>query len=340
LVRLDQSIAGLAREFVRVRVANMRGVNLGVFDFDYDLDFAILLLTPDEQVIGRFSGRAGDDPGRYLSFPALRYALAEALAAPRPPATIKTPSDRRDVVENYPAIERVKADACIHCHNVYDFRRQALRQAGKWKSDMVWVYPLPDNLGIRLDPDQGNRIDQIGAGSAAEKLGLRKGDILRSVAGVRTASFADVQYALHRCQAPAGIEVAWQHGLQLRQGVLHPQPGWRRTDLSWRAPTKSLGPAPSIHGEDLPLPEKQRLGLDPDRLAMLLGPFQPQIARQAGLRQGDIIVGIDNKKLAMPARQFEVYIRLNYEPGQKITYNLLRAGQPEKISLTLPASGP
>ncbi len=340
MVRLEQSIAGQAREFIRVRVTNMRGIDLDVFDFDYDLDFAVLLLTPDEQVIGRFTGRTGDDPGRYLTFSALRYALQQALEAPRPPATKKTPPRRPDVVENYPAIERVKADACIHCHNVTEFRRQALRLDGKWRKEMVWVYPLPDNVGLHLDPDQGNRIDHVDAGSAAEKLGLQRGDVLRSVNGIRTASFADVQFALHRAQASGGIDVAWQRRDERRQGVLHPQPGWRQTDLSWRASTKKLGPSPSIHGADLPLQEKQRLGIGDKGLAMVLGPFQSQIARQAGLRQGDIIVGVDDKKLAMSARQFELYIRLNYEPDQKITYNLLRAGLPEKITLTLQASGP
>jgi membrane-associated protease RseP (regulator of RpoE activity) len=338
LVRLEQSIAAVAREYIRVRVTNMRGVNLDVFDFDYDLDFAILLLTPDQQVIGRFSGRGGDDPGRYLTFPALRYALEEALKAPRPRAR-NTALPAPDIVENYPAIERMKADACVHCHNVYDFRRQTLQQAGKWRKEMVWVYPLPDNLGIHLDPEQGNRVESVDGTSAAGKLQLKAGDVLQTVNGVRTASFADVQYALQRAPATGGIVLTWTRAGVQHQGTLQPGAGWRETDLSWRASTKKLGPAPSIHGEDLPPEDRQRLGLGANQLAMVLGAFQPAIARQAGLRQGDIIVGADDRKLALTARQFEVYVRLNYQPGQKITYNLLRAGQPAKVTLTLPASG-
>ena len=341
MVRLEQSIAGLAREFVRVRVTNMRGVDLDVFDFDYDLDFAVLLLSPDEQVIGRFTGRAGDDPGRYLTFPSLRYALLEALKLPRPNSSDrKSPPARIDKVENYSAIDRLKADACIHCHNVYDFRRQALREEGKWRKEMAWVYPLPDNLGLRLDPLQGNRLEAVSVSSPAEKLGLRSGDILRSVNGIRTASFADIQFALHRAPEQGGIKLAWRRGPEERTGTLDPQPGWRITDLSWRASTKKLGPDPSIHGLDVAPDERQRLGLDPKQRAMVLGPFQSQAARQAGLRQGDIIVGADDKKPASSASQFEVYIRLNYEPGQKITYNLIRDGRPERITLTLPDSRP
>jgi hypothetical protein len=341
LVRLEQSIAEVAREFIRVRLTNMRGVDLQVFDFDYDLDWAALILTPDQKVIGRFGGHAGSEPSRYQTFPGLRYALEEALKAPRPtPDAPRAGKAKPDTVENYKAMERIKADACIHCHQVYDFRRQALQEAGTWQKELAWVYPLPDNLGLGLDPRQGNRIERIDADSAADRLGLKAGDVLRSLNGLRTASFADVQYALHRADKAGGIAVVWEHGGRKREGTLQPRAGWRVTDLSWRASTKKLGPAPSIHGNDLSALEKERLGLGPGRLAMALGPFLPQVARQAGLRQGDIIVGVDDKRLDMTAGQFDVYIRLEYQPGQKLTYNLLRGGRPESVTLTLPASTP
>ena len=342
MVRLEESIAPVAREFVRVRVLNMRGVDLKVFDFDYDLDWAALILTPEEKVIGRFGGHDGSYPSRFQTFPGLRYALEAALKAPRPVAAAAAPPAKvkPDTVENYPAIERIKADACIHCHQAYDFRRQALQASGKWRKEMVWVYPLPENVGLRLDPRQGNRLDGVSPDSAANRLGLKAGDILRSVNGVRTASFADVQYALHRADGSSEIEVIWENGGQKREGILRPAAGWRVTELAWRASTKKLGPAPSIHGEDLSEEQKKQLGLGPKQLAMALGPFLPQVARQAGLRQGDIIVGVDGKRLEMTAGQFDVYIRLEYQPGQKLTYNFLRGGRPENATLTLPASSP
>lgn len=341
MVRLEQSIADVARDFIRVRVINMRGVDLRVFDFDYDLDWAALILTPDQQVIGRFGGHDGSEPNRFLTFPGLRYALQEALQAPRPARVSTKPTGPQpDTVESYAAIERIKPDACIHCHQVYDFRRQALLQTGKWQKEMVWVYPLPEKLGLHLDPLQGNRIQQIDANSAAARLGLKPGDMLRSLNEVRTASFADVQYALHKAQDQSGIAVTWASDGLTKQGSLVPPGGWRVTDLSWRASTKKLGPAPSIHGDDLSADQKQRLGLESARLAMALGPFLPQVARQAGLRQGDIIVGVDDKRLEMTARQLDVYIRLNYQPGQKLTFNLLRGSRPENVTMTLPAAAP
>ena len=66
-----------------------------------------------------------------------RYALEEALKAPRPAAAADdSRKGRPDTVEEYKAIERVKGDACIHCHQVYDFpARQALMEAGKWQKE-------------------------------------------------------------------------------------------------------------------------------------------------------------------------------------------------------------
>src|SRR4051794_26152530 len=152
----------------------MRGVDLQVFDFDFDLDWAALMLTPDQQVIGRFGGRAGSEPNQFRTFPALRYALQEALKAPRPaPPLGGQTAAKPDIVENYAAIERVKPDACIHCHQVYDFRRQALQHAGAWRKNMAWVYPLPEKLGLHLDPLQSNRVRQVDRDSAAERLGLK-----------------------------------------------------------------------------------------------------------------------------------------------------------------------
>ena len=48
-------------------------------------------------------------------------------------------------------------------------------------------------------------------------------------------------------------------------------------------------------------------------------------ARRAGIRQNDIILGVDGKTLNMSERRFGAYIRLNYCAGDRITYNLLRA---------------
>src|SRR5205823_6127033 len=152
----------------------------------------------------------------------LRHALDAALTSHRrePPGPRAGAARNVRTVEQYPAAARLSPGACIHCHHVYDFRREALRAAGKWSLDEVWVYPLPENVGLTLDRDWGDRVRAVAAGSAAARLGRAAGDTLRSVNGLPVASFADLQYALHRAPARGSVPVAWERAGKSHTGRL------------------------------------------------------------------------------------------------------------------------
>jgi predicted metalloprotease with PDZ domain len=316
----------------------MRGVDLDVFDFDYDLTWVALFLNADGKVYGRYGGRTPESASKYLSRAGLRHALEAALAAHRrePPAAEAEAPRKPLTVEQYPAAARLTPGACIHCHNVYDFRREALQTAGKWQLDEVWVYPLPENLGLTVDVDRGDRVRAVAAGSAAARLGLAAGDTLRAVNGRPVASFADVQYALHRAPARGSVPVAWERAGKTHNGRLDLAEGWRKTDISWRWSLRGLQPEPCVDGEDLTPQEKQRLGLGAKQLAFRQGAFVTPPARFAGVRINDVIVGVDGRRLEMTARQFGAYIRLNYRPGDRVRLNVLRAGQRVDLTLKLP----
>jgi serine protease Do len=332
----------VAKDFVLVRILNMRGVNLNIFDFDYDLTWAALFLSPDEKIYGRYGSRDADSPGAQLSLAGLRYAMQQALAAHRRGAAGNRPAKASPLrtVEHYAAAKRFKDNACIHCHQVYDFRREELQAAGQWRADDVWVYPLPENIGLTMDIDQGNRIVTVYANSAAERAGLRAGDLLQSVNGYAVASLADVQYALHRAAAQGRIRAVWQRDGHEASADLSLAQGWRITDVSWRPSLRSLGPAPCVRGEDLSADEKKKLGLPAKQLAFRQGNFVAEVARQAGIRQNDIILGVDHKILEMSAQQFSAYLRLTYQIGDRVTFNLLRNGQRLDIPLKLPSPTP
>jgi len=301
-----------------------------------------LFLNADEKVYGRYGGRTAESPDQFLSRAGLKYAMQEALAAHRREPKEKTPTavGPPRTVEQYPAAKRLKENACIHCHQVYDFHRQAVQEAGAWQREEVWVYPLPENIGLTLAVDQGNRVQAVAANSAASQAGLRPGDVLRSLHGMPVASIADVQYALQRSPATGSIAIVWQRDGYPMTSALHPVAGWRQTDLSWRASTRQLGPPPCVHGEDLTAEEKEALGLSRKRLAFRQGNFVTPVARQAGIQQHDIILGADHKVLEMTVAQFGVYIRLNYQVGDLITFNLLRQGRRLDVALKLPNRAP
>jgi len=317
-----------------VRIVNMRGVDLNAFDFDYDLTWAGFFMDPAGQVLGRYGGRDQHDAEAHLSLAGLKHAMRAALEAHRPdppsdpPSSDSPPSDRpAQTAEQYPAASRLKKNDCIHCHQVYDFRREQLRDQGEWTRELIWVYPPPENLGLSLDPGQGDLVASVEAESPAARAGLEPGDRIVSLNGLRVASYADAQYALHQAPASGAVGIEWMRGDDPMQGRLDLAEGWRQSDISWRASMWGLSPRASTYGEDLSAKEKKQLGLAKTRLAFRQGNFVPKPAEKAGIRAGDIVLGIDGSELEMNMLQFNVHVRLNYEVGDQVTYNIVRDGK-------------
>jgi hypothetical protein len=177
----------------------MNGVNINLFQFDYDLTWMAFFLGGDGRVLGRYGGRAADAAEGRVSLAGLRYAMAAALEAHRTGAGVPPPPRKAPrTAEQFPAAARLPRTACIRCHQVYDLRRESLQMSGKWSLDELWVYPPPENVGLTLEVDRGDVIAHVAPGSAAARLGLAKGDRLRTVGGRPVASYGDVQYALHK----------------------------------------------------------------------------------------------------------------------------------------------
>jgi predicted metalloprotease with PDZ domain len=291
-----------------------------------------------EHTYGRFGGRDAKSPDGYLTLPALKHAMRSALTAHQqgPAPKPKPTTLARRSVEQYPAAKRLKVDTCIHCHQVYDFRRVEKVAAGTWRLEDVWEYPLPATIGMILDPDRGNRVKSVKSGSAAERAGLRDGDELLMVNGQSTAAFADVQYGLHLARNVTSLRVEWRRGNQSNSASIDLPADWRQTDIGWRASMWGLEPTPCVYGQDLTKREKRDLGLPEDGMAFRQGEFVPSQAKAAGIKAGDIIFGIDGKKRELTMLQFNAFVRLNFKTGDGITFNVLRDGKRLDLPMTLP----
>ena len=314
----------------------MRGVNLEVFDFDYDLTWAAFFLDADQRILGRFGGRLPDDSDKYKSLDGLRVALEAALERHKkgPPAgKAGVPSVR--TIEEYPSAARLSPKTCFHCHNVYDHRRESLQSTNRWTRQEVWVYPPPENVGWTLAVERGNKLDKVDG--LAKAAGMQRGDLLQEVNGLPVASFADVQYALHKAPAVGDISVKWLRGQQAMQAVLQLGKDWKQSDLSWRRSLEGLEPGSGLHGRDLSTEEKKSLGLPAKALAFRQSNFLTKQARQAGIQVNDVIVGLDGKRLELTARQFDAHVRLNYARGDTVVVEVLREGK--RIELKMRLSG-
>jgi hypothetical protein len=321
-----------------VRLTSLRGVNLDVFDFDYDLTWMAFFLEPDQRVLGRFGGRTPDQPDSYRNVDGLRFALEAALKRHKEgPLAERPPVMPPRTVAEYPGFVRFGAKSCVHCHHAYDLRREALEEKGTWSLEEVWVFPLPENVGWTLAVNPGNRITSVAAKSPADVAGMKAGDLLVQVNRLPVATFSDVQQALHKAPKMGDLSVHFSREGKPMEATLKLAPGWRQTDLSWRRSLKGLEPGSGLHGDDLSAVEKKQLGLPLHALAFRHGNFPTVQARQAGIQQNDVILGVDGKALEMTARQFDAFIRLNYHKGDTVTVDVLRDGK--RLGLRMKLSG-
>jgi hypothetical protein len=318
----------------------MRGVDLAAVRFDFDLTWAAFVLDADGRVFARYGSRESANAEDHLSLGGLKHTLHKALAAyrrgDRPPAV---PPSAARTVEQYPAARRLRDNACIHCHHVYDFRIEERVAAGTWTKDDVWayIYPPPRSIGLTLDVDQGDRVKAVASGSPAARAGLQPGDVLVRLNGRPVASIADVMDALHLAPASGTIPVAWERDGQQPSAAVDLPAGWKRADVSWRPSVWGLPPAPGVRGPDLSAAEKAALGLPADRLAFRQAPAVSATARRAGVRAGDVIVGVNGRALQMTMAHFNAHVRVTYAVGDVVTYDVLRDGKPIQVRMTLAA---
>lgn len=307
------------------------GADLRLFEFDHDLTWYVFLLNADETVYGRYGGRDATSAEARLSLKGLRYAMERALeahATPPPPRPLAGPPVR---AEGFAAASRHKG--CIHCHNVNEFRRADLQAAGTWDRSSVWVYPLPENVGVTLDVDVGNRVNAVRPGSPADRAGLKPGDLVKSLNGYPVASFADATYALHKAPPKGAIPVTWASGGRERSAALAVADGWRKTNLTWRPSMLDILPALPFAGDDLTAAEKKQFGLAEGRAAFRQGDPVHSTLKAAGIRTGDVVIGFDGAAVDGGIGDLLGYARRNYLVGDKVTINVLRDGKRVDVEL-------
>jgi len=331
-------LAALAGEFVLVRVTNLRGVDLNVFTFDYDLTWYAFLLDADQRVYGRYGGRGEGTADEHMSIAGLKHAMRSALSAFSRDAKRSAPpaSHPPKTAEKYPAAKRLRDNACIHCHYVWDFRREELQANGRWKRDDAFVYPPPETIGVTVGDDRGDRVTHVKSGSPAERAGLRAGDELTKINGLPVASYADVQHGLHTSPAQGKVPVSWSRSGKEQSASLDLPAGWRASDISWRPSMWGLSPAAALTGSDLSDDEKEKFGLPKDWLAFRQSVTVSEAAKLAGVKAYDVILGFAGRDWPMNVRQFNAFVRLNYSVGDAVMVNVLRDGKRLALPMTLP----
>jgi len=320
---------------VRVRLLRINGVDLNLFEFDFDLTWTAFFMNTSNKIYGRFGGRDAKGADTRNSLEGLNYAMAAALAEHRKDPTAKpdAPARKPFFIESMPSAKQYKG--CIHCHQVKEIVRADEQNAGTWNRDSIFTYPLPENVGVTLDLHRGNLVRAVTPGSAADKAGVKSGDFLRTLNKVPVNSFADAVYGLHHAPAKGEIPVAYERDGKTLDGTLMLAPNWRRTNITWRPSLLDMLPAMALYGDDLNTKEKKALGLDEKRLAFRQDDTVNASAKAMGVKAGDIIIGVDNKVLEMSMLQFLGHVRQNYLVGESLTLNVVRNGKRIDLNVKL-----
>lgn len=337
------------KSFVSLRQVEMKDVDLSQFQFDYDLNWAAMFINFDGTVYGRYGTQSAQGADAYNSILSLEKAMLRVLSLhrnyPRNKAELVpkkgTAKPYRSALQmpGLPNKEKYAGTTarnnCIHCHNIHDAEYDHTFSTGKFTEEFLWRYPLPDNLGIRVDPKDGQVVGKVQPRSPAAIAGVRPSQRILRANGQPIISIADLQWVLHNlppANARVRLLVANPDARLSTHDLVLTSPTWKRTDLSWRGSMWNVRPRMRVWTPDASAEEVRRLGLPRGQKALKVkwinrGSEEGRAVFQAGLREGDFIVAIEGKPVRFDHRALNAYVKLNYKPGQILPVTLRRNGR-------------
>lgn len=334
-------------QFVAVRLISTKEVDLRILNMplyqDMDVSWWSWFLSPDGRVYSVFGGRDKSGDQTRTSKAALVKTMNRVLAhhhdprrpqwdidgpAPQTAGKPSTPADQpgfQNWLKQRNNAELYKQHNCIHCHQTAEIIRQGQIDLGQFdKNRDVKVWPLPENVGVVVERDDGLMVQKVINDSPAANAGLKPGDTLAAADGRRLFSQADFRGALHRTplHGPAMVDLKWLRDGKVMSGTLNLTGDWRATDLAWRTSIVdgNVGGSPGFWPGDAGV-WRQRLELPAHTMAVKphLGFKKPSgPAYEAGLRGNDIITAVNGESPNLFARDFLLWFRMKYEPGDDV----------------------
>lgn len=360
VVERDPGVRELLDKFVCVRIVQTNGMDLSLFQFDYDQSWAAFLMNADLTIYGRYGTRSHHSESKDdVSLEGFSKALSGALELhslfPKNKASLagkRGPSAEVKVPEEFPSLkgkfgpkldyEGKVVQSCIHCHQVGEALRLAHRSTGKPIPDKVlFPYPNPKILGLILDPKEKANVRQVTSGSSAEKDGFRAGDEILTLAGQPIVSIADVQWLLHHAGETGTLPAEVLREGEKKSLAVSLTEGWRRRDdISWRATSWDLRRVTlgGLRLESLPEEQQRALKLSSDRLALRVkhvGQFgEHAVAKKAGFQKDDVLIAVDGRQNPLTESTLMTQLVQTKRPGDQIAVTVLRGKK--RVELTLP----
>jgi serine protease Do len=346
----DDDLEELEKNFICVRVIQTNGLDLATFQFDYDMSWAAVFLNADRTIYGRYGTRTASGPASdaHLSRESFRKAAQRALELHRGyPGNRDQLAAKTGPAPDYPRPEQIPGledrgsrattrQTCIHCHMVKEYTLRAKWEGNRLSPVDLWVYPMPDRIGLTIDAADGRRVQSVAGGSPAAQAGLLAGDELVSLRGQPLISLADIQWVLHTSADDDQVAATVVRNGQRLTATITLHGRWKESDIAWRA-SSWYGLRQGVKMDVLSAADKQRRGIAPDSMGLivknLVGKGGPKV-QAAGLRAGDVVVGVDGRTKAMTESEFLAYLRLQHAPGDSVKLAVLRGEK--SLEFTIP----
>ncbi len=351
VMRPDDKLKQVEDQFVCVRVIQTNGLDLGVFQYDYDMSWAAMFLNADMTVYGRYGTRtaSGPESDAHHSIAGFRKAAERALELHRgypdnkaqlanktgKPAEYARP-ELTPGLQDRP-VKATERQQCIHCHMVKEFALRAKWEEGRLSRDDLFVFPMPQQIGLVIDDNDGRLVKRVIEGSPAAIAGLKAGDELLTVAAQPIISVADIQWALNSVPDKVKLPVTLRRGDRRIETTISLSGDWKKSDVAWRA-SSWYGLRQGVKFDALSAADKKQRGIDADRLALvvkgLFGKGGPKV-QSAGLQMNDLIVAVDGKSDAMTESEFLTYLRLEHGPKDSVKLTVLRGDARRELEIPM-----
>ena len=347
-------------QFVCVRMIQANGMDLSWFQFDYDQTLAVFFMNADKTIYGRYGTRSSEkESTREMSLAGLRKTMAAVLDLHQGyPANKSSLAGKQGVAprfkapEQYPNLKKYKSTiategrivpTCIHCHSVRDSEnlvyRNALQPVPK---EDLFAYPLPDVVGMRLDPLERAKIKEVLPGSATAQAGFKAGDEILMLDKQPILSTADVQWALQHAKVPGTLAAEVQRGGGRQTVNLALAANWRdKMDFAWRATTWDFRRMVTggVYMEEATDEERAKAKLDKSSMALRaqhVGEYgEHAAAKKAGVKGDDIIVEWDGLTGRMTESELITQTLQKRMKGDKIPITVVRGEQRLKFEIPM-----
>ena len=334
---------------MNVRIQSMNGVNLNQFQFEYDLTWMAFFQDAEGRTYTRYGGREDHDAESHLNKRSLLRVMHQVLQLHedeevQPDNRYEPIAKTTQTPEDIPPMKQMlsrREEKCIHCHDVKAATLRHRRELGFLKKDMVFTYPSPSRLGIHLDPEIQFKVSSVDADSPAKVAGIREGDLIQTINNQRVLTFADASRVLELAPKSGDLRLGWERDKRKMSASVQLPNGWRKNeDPSWRSSTGSVGPLSGIWGMRANQQQRKELGIDEDALAMRVTYIWAPWARKSGIKNDDYIISLDGYETDMTIRQFQTYLHLNRNWGDRIAVTVRRDGEDVELTFQFPDKPP